>query len=116
MSFGGPIDSMINAHKSNLRLLRGRKRLKEIEEHHPSKSRTPIDIKGADEFHQRKFKERIRQFRRAEGYRTLLIVLITIILLMIILLWVVTADFSGVIDAMTHSHSLNTLFAISAGG
>jgi len=75
------------------------KGLKEIEAHHPSKQRTPVNVEagtslGADEFHHKKFKKRIKQFRREEGYRTLLIIAITIILMLIILLWVVTQDFS----------------------
>ena len=106
MSFGGPIDSMINAHKSNLRLLRGRKRLKEIEAQHKSKQITPVNIpsglpQGVEDFQHQKFKKRIKHFRREERYRHLLIVVITVILLLIILLWIASQDFSEVIDTIS---------------
>ncbi|MEM9324905.1 MAG: hypothetical protein AAGA85_04595 [Bacteroidota bacterium] len=106
MSFGGPIDSMINTYKSNVRLLRGRKRLKEIQAEYPKRKKIETDelfreSQRADQLHQERFRKRIREFRREEGYRTLLIIVITIILLLIVFFWVISSDYSGIIETIS---------------
>ncbi len=99
MSFGGPIDSMINSHKSNLGLLKNRKRLKLIQDEYKSSyDDNPIHIKEGNIHEIGRFKTKIKRDRIRNNQRFILIIGLTLIITMVILFWVVTTDYSGVID------------------
>ena len=99
MSFGGPIDSMINAHKSNMRLLKKRKKLKEIQDEYDAHSDpNSLHIPEGSIQEMGRFKARLRKERKRDTNRFILIVGITLVVILVILIWVVTADYSQVID------------------
>lgn len=103
MSFGGPIDSMIRSNRENLGKLQGRrKRGKEILQDHPveyAEIKNPMKFAGIEE--KLRFHQRLRRDRKKNQFRFILILGLTIIVLMIILFWVVTADYSSVIDLIS---------------
>tara|TARA_Y100001972_G_C7659005_1_gene332108 strand:- start:123 stop:470 length:348 start_codon:yes stop_codon:yes gene_type:complete len=98
MSFGGPIDSMINSNKHNLRLLGKRKRLKEIQGEYKHASKAPMKVEPAhgDKLHL--FHTKLRRENRSEKQRLILIIGLTLVLILILVYWVTTADYSNLID------------------
>ena len=67
MSFGGPIDSMINAHKENSKLLGKRKRLKEIQSEYKTNEREPLHFKEGNIAELERFHHRLRRDRRRDS-------------------------------------------------
>ncbi len=100
MSFGGPIDSMIYQHKSNLRLLKERKKLKEIQSGYKTEKRPPITFQEPQSGEFSKFKQRLKLSQKKDQNRMILIIGLTLIIMLIILFWVVTSDYSGIIDVI----------------
>lgn len=98
MSFGGPIDSMINSQKGNRRLLVGRKKLKEIQENYKASSKGELKFKEPTEDDkialQRILEKREREQRRKRGIT--LLVTATIVILLLYLLY--SGDFSSIIE------------------
>jgi hypothetical protein len=100
MSFGGPIDSMINQHKWNLRLLKERKKLKEIQSGYKAEKRPPITFQDPQSGEFSRFRQRMKVSQKKDRNRLILIIGLTLIIMLIILFWVVTTDYSGVIDVI----------------
>jgi hypothetical protein len=100
MSFGGPIDSMFRSQKANLNLLPKRERLQEIQSRYKPKTQDPIQFKESNIIESLRFKRRLNNQRRQERFRFMLIVGLTLITLMIILYWVVTTDYSEIIQVI----------------
>lgn len=91
---------MINANKENLKLLRERKRLKEIQGNYKYSLQTPIKIKPIqeDKFHH--FLSRMERQKRGDKQRMVLIIGLTLVIMLLLLLWIVSADYSSLIDVI----------------
>ncbi|XOV93730.1 MAG: hypothetical protein ACFHWX_03270 [Bacteroidota bacterium] len=98
MSFGGPIDSMINANKHNLKLLGKRKSLKEIQGEYNSSAKTPLKTEALHGEKLAKFHQKLDSQKRADRRRFILIVGLTLIIALFLLIWVASADYSSLID------------------
>ncbi len=101
MSFGGPIDSVFNSNKQNLKQLGKRKRLKDIQDAGAKFSeRKPLKFKQPTSLGWSKFQRQQRLNRKNDRIRFVLIVGITLIIIMIILMMVINADLSGIIEVI----------------
>lgn len=98
MSFGGPIDSMINSNKHNLKLIGKRKRLKEIQGEYKHVPKSPIKVEPELGEKLNLFHAKLRRDIRNDKHRLMLIIGLTLVLILILLYWVVTADYSNLID------------------
>ncbi|MEQ8882832.1 MAG: hypothetical protein RLQ12_24535 [Cyclobacteriaceae bacterium] len=98
MSFGGPIDSMIRSSKHNLKLLGKRKRLKEIISAYKHSPQSPLKVEPlrGEKLHQ--FHSKLDREKRAEKQRLIIILGVTLVFILILLYWVITADYSNLID------------------
>ncbi len=99
MSFGGPIDSMINSNKSNLGLLKKRKRLKEIQDEYKSTHREIAESEVTEE-EKKNFQKRMKISRRLDSIKRVISIVLTLIVLTFILYMVYTADYSGLIEVI----------------
>lgn len=88
---------MINAYKGNNRLLKGRRKLKEILQGYTAKPSNPILIKKDNIEEMNRFRSRLRKDKKQNQRRMFLILGLTIIISLVLLYWVITADYSDVI-------------------
>jgi len=100
MSFGGPIDSMVNANKQNLKQLGKRRKLKDIQSEYKASAGKPIKIRESGVEEMNRFKEKLEKDKKRDHFQFILIVGLTLVIMLILMFWVMTADFSGVIDLM----------------
>ena len=101
MSLGGPIDSMINNYRSNIRMLTGRMRLRQGREDHS------VNYPGSENVFKQgvigemeQFNARMRKDRRRDHRRFLIILGVTVILILVIMYAVVTTDYTEVIEVV----------------
>ncbi len=97
MSFGGPIDSMINSHRENSKKLHPLKRMNEITI--PGK-KTELKFKESSIREMERWKKRISRNKKKDRMQSLLILILSIIILLSLLMWIMSADFSPVIDVI----------------
>lgn len=102
MSFGGPIDSMLNSNRQNLRQLSKRKQLKDIQLEFGSKSsvKKPLKFKQPTSRGWSRFQSQQKLNRRNDRIRFALIVGITLIIMMLILLMVIKANYTAIIEVI----------------
>ncbi len=100
MSFGGPIDSMINANKHNRKLLGKRKRLKEIHGEYKHSVKPPLKTRPVDEDRVDQFLFRFEKENRNDRQQLILIAGLTLVIILVLLLWIVSADYSSIIDVI----------------
>lgn len=89
---------MINSNKHNLRLLGKRKRLKEIQAEFKHVPKSPISIEPEPGEKLNLFHAKLRREKRHNKHRLMLIIGLTVVLILTLLYWVVTADYSNIID------------------
>ena len=100
MSFGGPIDSMINSNKQNLKELGKRRNLSEIQKDYKATQSKPLRFKKGTTQGLLQFQNHMRQSRKADRLRFVLIVGLTLIIVLIILMSIINADYSGIIEVI----------------
>ncbi len=92
---------MINSNRENLQKLTGRKRIKDIVENHRVQYQSPMQLIKEPRIHEvERFHMKLKRDRRRNQHRFILILGLTLIILMVILYWVVTADYSEVIEVI----------------
>ncbi len=99
MSFGGPIDSMINANKSNLRLLNKRKRLKDLASEYKTphqKFTAPNSTKESRQLLQKQ----LERIKKRDQQRTIIISVIAILVTLMFFYIVYNLDYSGIIEVI----------------
>ncbi len=100
MSFGGPIDSMINSQKENKRLMQKKKRLKEIQ------SRFKIRKKKEPKYHELSESERasfqlLLDKRASDSRRKQIIIFILSLLILLLLLFLLSmGDYSSILEVL----------------
>lgn len=98
MSFGGPIDSMQISQKSNNRLLKGRKRLKEIQQDY--KVSKPSVTQESDR-QQESFVDSTYQFQVNSSNSMLIIKVILTLGVVAFIAWAINQlDWNGIIDTI----------------
>ncbi len=100
MAFAGPIASMTNSHTGNLQWL-GRKRLlKKIQEEFPATKQKPLTFSEGVPGEYWRFQERLHADLRRDLRRRYMVFGITLVIMLASLYWVVTADYTPIIEVM----------------
>ena len=99
MSFGGPIDGMFDSQKSNKKLLRKRKSLKEINQsyQHPRLSETKANPQNIQDKYAKRTGRKIVKKRK---YTFIMRWVVTLLISALILWLMLSIDFGQIIEAI----------------
>ena len=100
MSFGGAIDAMIRSYQSNVGWLR-RKRISDQNLLYKRSNKQGEETKPLDEKQKQWVSNYIKEYKRQEHIRKRIVIGFTIIISMVILYYILTADYSGLIEILT---------------
>ena len=95
MSFGGPIDSMINSNKNNQNLLKKNKRLRELLASYKTKHQPTIE-KALSKEDSLRVEQLLVKIKRQKRIRNWITIILSLTLSMLIIYWILTGDYTGI--------------------